>query len=71
MFKQEVPKTRTNPTTQSNFGFESNANVQSYDFKTQGTRSKQFVDTPLQPGATRQSYQDSDIFGYKGESEVV
>lgn len=34
-------------------------------------RDRQFVDNPLQPGATRQSYQDSDIFGTKGNSELV
>ena len=34
-------------------------------------RDRQFVDNPLQPGATRQSYQDSDIFGTKGDSELV
>lgn len=34
-------------------------------------RDRQFVGNPLQPGATRQSYQDSDIFGTKGASEVV
>ena len=34
-------------------------------------RQRQFVDQPLQPGATRQSYQDSDIFGTKPGSEIV
>jgi len=29
------------------------------------------VDNPVQPGATRQSYQDSDIFGIKGQVESV
>ncbi len=34
-------------------------------------RDRQFTNMPLQPGATRQSYQDSDIFGTKGASETV
>lgn len=34
-------------------------------------RDRQFTNLPLQPGATRQSYQDSDIFGTKGNSETV
>jgi hypothetical protein len=29
------------------------------------------VEKPLQPGATRQSYQDSDIFGTKQGTEIV
>jgi len=34
-------------------------------------RDRQFANTPFQPGATRQSYQDSDIFGTKGGRETV
>ena len=34
-------------------------------------RQRQFVDQPLQPGVTRQSYQDSDIFGTKKGTEIV
>ena len=35
------------------------------------TRDRQFVGNPVQPPATRQSYQDSDIFGTKKGTEVV
>ena len=45
--------------------------AQHYDFHSMENRTKQFKDTPLQPGATRQSYQDSDIFGTKAGSETV
>lgn len=34
-------------------------------------RQKRFEDKPLVSGATRQSYQDSDIFGTKQGSEIV
>lgn len=34
-------------------------------------RERQFKGNPVQPPAVRQSYQDSDIFGTKGKSEVV
>ena len=35
------------------------------------TRDRQFAGNPVQPPATRQSYQDSDIFGTKGAAETV
>ena len=34
-------------------------------------RDRQFVESATKPGATRQSYQDSDIFGYKRGNETV
>ena len=37
----------------------------------QNVRERQFKGNPVQPPAVRQSYQDSDIFGTKGRSEVV
>ena len=51
--------------------FEQPKPAQPYDFNTQNRRQNQFADTPLQPGATRQSYQDSDIFQNKGNTETV
>lgn len=47
---------RQNNTFKSNFSFNAPATSQPYDYKGQSNRNKQFVDTPLQPGATRQSY---------------
>lgn len=70
-FQNDPSRTRTNGTTNSNIPFGIGAKEQEYDFNSQGVRQRQFQGNPIQPGATRQSYQDSDIFGTKVGSEIV
>jgi hypothetical protein len=65
------PPTRVNNNHRTTFQLADPAPVQKYDYQTQGVRQRQFVEKPLQPGATRQSYQDSDIFGTKQGTEIV
>lgn len=63
---------RHTATFKSNFSFGQNApHARAVEHDSKMKRDRQFVDNPLQPGATRQSYQDSDIFGTKGDSELV
>lgn len=62
---EKEPHQRVNNNHKTTFNFADPQPVQSYDYKNQGVRLRQFEDTPLQPAATRQSYQDSDIFGTK------
>ena len=40
-------------------------------YKNENVRQRQFEGNPITSGVTRQSYQDSDIFGNKTVSEVV
>ena len=40
-------------------------------FNAQQNREKQFKGNAYQPGATRQSWQDSDLFGNKMNSETT
>ena len=63
---------RNTATFKSNFSFNAagpHARAQEHNQKQ--VRDRQFKGNPLQPGATRQSYQDSDIFGTKAGSETV
>ena len=53
---QKEPGQRVNNNHKTTFAFEQPAPKQNYDYGTQGVRQRQFVDQPLQPGATRQSY---------------
>ena len=62
---------RSNGTTSSSIKWDTPSGAQPYDFNSRDNRAKQFVNTPLQPAASRQSYQDSDIFGTKGNFETV
>ena len=64
-------RSRLNNNVKTTFTFAEPQKLQKWDFQGQDNRGKQFTDTPLQPGATRQSYQDSDIFGTKQGSETV
>lgn len=67
-----VQNQRNTATFKSNFSFAANApHSRAIEHESKLKRDRQFQDNPLQPGATRQSYQDSDIFGIKGNSEVV
>ena len=67
-----VQNQRHTATFKSNFNFaESGPYSRAVEHESKMKRDRQFVDNPLQPGATRQSYQDSDIFGTKGDSETV
>ena len=70
-FDNREPNTRVNNTTKSTLNFNESSNKQDYDFNSQFTRQRQFNGNPVQPAATRQSYQDSNIFGYKEGSETV
>lgn len=67
------PAQRNNATYSSNFSFaaQQGTTQQTYDNKSAASRGKQFTNTPLCSAATRQSYQDSDIFGTKAGSETV
>jgi hypothetical protein len=72
MFLNErEPPTRVNNNHKTTFSLADPTPVQKYDYTTQGVRQRQFVEKPLQPAATRQSYQDSDIFGTKTGTEIV
>ena len=51
-----APNTRFNNNTKTTFAFAESKPVQNYDMHSQENRQKQFKDTPLQPGATRQSF---------------
>lgn len=63
---------RQTNTFKSNISFNNQGDHPSaMEFKQKQRRDRQFTNNPLQPGATRQSYQDSDIFGTKGGSELV
>ena len=73
---QPSHKTRDNNTFKSNVGFTGSNNdatgqPSALEHYRKATRDRQFVGNPVQPGATRQSYQDSDIFGTKGKAETV
>ena len=70
-YGEREPNTRVNNNHKTTFTLSDPAPQQSYDYNTQGVRQRQFVEKPLQPGATRQSYQDSDIFGTKQGTEIV
>ena len=70
-FDNREPGVRQNNTTKTTFAFSDNEGKQNYDYNQQFNRQRQFNGNPVQPPATRQSYQDSDIFGYKAGSEVV
>lgn len=69
MFFQDPPKLRYTNTHKSNINFEPSQST--FDYKSTEIRQKRFEDKPLVSGATRQSYQDSDIFGTKSGSEIV
>jgi hypothetical protein len=67
-----VQNQRHTDTFKSNFNFAaSGPYARAVEHESKIKRDRQFTDNPLQPGATRQSYQDSDIFGTKGNSEIV
>lgn len=69
---EAVQNQRHTATFKSNFSFGQHApHAKAVEHESKIRRDRQFTDNPLQPGATRQSYQDSDIFGTKGNSEVV
>ena len=63
---------RNTATFKSNFSFGQSApHARAVEHDSKAVRDRQFKGNPLQPGATRQSYQDSDIFGTKTGSETV
>ena len=67
-----VANQRHTATFKSNFSFSaSGPHARAVEHESKIKRDRQFTDNPLQPGATRQSYQDSDIFGTKSGSEIV
>ena len=52
-----VQNQRHTATFKSNFSFSANApHARAQEFEQKQKRDRQFVDNPLQPGATRQSY---------------
>ena len=70
-FDNKEPTTRVSNTHKSTLTFAENSTKQNYDYNSQFTRQRQFNGNPVQPAVTRQSYQDSNIFGYKEGSETV
>ena len=69
---EAVQNQRNTATFKSNISFTANGpHSRAVEHDQKQRRDRQFQDNPLQPGATRQSYQDSDIFGTKGNSESV
>lgn len=69
---EAVQNQRHTATFKSNINFNaSGPHSRALEHESKIKRDRQFTDNPLQPGATRQSYQDSDIFGIKGNSESV
>ena len=69
---EAVQNQRNTATFKSNISFTaSGPHARAVEHDSKIRRDRQFQDNPLQPGATRQSYQDSDIFGTKGNAESV
>ena len=67
-----VSNQRHTATFKSNFSFNaSGPHAAAQEFNQKQVRDRQFTGNPLNSGATRQSYQDSDIFGTKGASDTV
>ena len=68
-FIGEPPSMRYTNTTKSTLF--TGPTTKGYDINKQDLRTKKFEGTPLTSGPTRQSYQDSNIFGTKRGTELV
>jgi len=65
-------RVRINATNTSNFGFTESGNpVGEQAARMKANRERQFVNNPVQPGATRQSWQDSNIFSTKTDTDSI